>query len=99
MARFLCLWELDRAAIPRNPQGWIQWEDLVKEVSDETEKGFIKDWGQFVGELNGYAIFEGSEHDVTRFAQRLITLVSLKIRPIASLDEVGELIRALTGSD
>ena len=98
MGRYLCLWEIHPSAIPTSGEGWAQWEDLLGWLKGEMERGFFKDWGQFIGVLNGYAVVEGTEMDISRMAQRLITICSFRVHPIASVDQVGEMVRALTGS-
>ena len=99
MGRYLCLWEIHPSAIPTSSEGWSNWEELLSWLKQEMERGLFKDWGQFIGELNGYAIVEGDEWDVSRMAQRLITVCSFKVHPIASVDQVGEMVRALTSPE
>ena len=96
MGRYLCLWEIHHTAIPTSNEGWAQWEDMLGWLKEQMEGGFFKDWGQFIGELRGYAVIEGSEMDVSRMAQRLIGVCSFHIHPIASVDQVGEMVRGLT---
>jgi hypothetical protein len=98
MGRYLCLWEIHRAAIPTTGEEWTEWERLLGWVNDEMQTGFLKDWGQFIGELNGYTVVEGTDADVSRMAQQLISVCSFKIHPIASVGQVAEMVRAITGS-
>ena len=99
MGRYLCLWEIHHTAIPTSTEGWAHWEDLLGWLREQMEAGFFKDWGQFIGELRGYAVVEGSELDITHLAQRLVTICAFRFHPIASVDQVGDMVRALTRSD
>jgi len=39
---------------------------LMAVVRQDFEKGVLKDWGCFLAESNGYAVWEGSEIDVMK---------------------------------
>ena len=97
MGRYLSLWEIDQTKVPVSPQergaGWGALMDMVKE---DLKKGILKDWGAFVGELNGYSIVEGNEVEVGNMMQRYVPWVIFKVHPIASVNQVDEIIRALT---
>jgi hypothetical protein len=95
MGLYHCLWHIHHTAVPINDDGWARWQDLLGWVREQMQNGFVKDWGEFVGELNGYAVVEGSEFDLASMAQRFITVCSFEMHPIASVDTVGEMIRAI----
>ena len=95
MGRYHCMWHIHHTAIPNSDEGWDQWQKLLGWVKEEMQNGFIKDWGEFVGELNGYAVVEGSEFELTAMVQRFVAVCSFEVHPIASIDTVGEMIRAL----
>ena len=99
MGRYLCLWDIHRSAIPTSTEEWTGWERLLSWVGDNMKTGFLKDWGEFIGELRGYAVVEGTEADVSLMAQQLIAVCSFQVHPIASVDQVGEMVRAITGSN
>ena len=67
--------------------------DMIKE---DIKKGKTKDWGAFVGELNGYAVFEGTEVEIGNLIQQYVPWVIFKTRAIASVNQVDEIVRALT---
>ena len=96
MGKFLLLWELDRTKIPVSPQErGVGWGALIDMVKQDIEKGTLKDWGAFVGELNGYVIAEGTEVEIGNMVQRYVPYVFFKTYPIASVDQLGEIVQGL----
>jgi hypothetical protein len=97
MGKYLMLWAVDPTKVPVNPQergsGWGAMLDMIKQ---EMQKGITKDWGSFVGELNGYAVVEGSEVEIGNMVQRYVPFVHFKVHPIASISQVDEVIKALS---
>jgi len=97
MGRYLVLWEVDRARVPISPQergaGWGALIDMVKE---QIKKGMTKDWGAFVGEINGYAVMEGTEVEIGNALQQYVPWVHFKLHAIASVKQVDEIVKALT---
>ncbi len=97
MGKYLLLWEIDRTRIPVSPkERGTGWNALMEIVKQDIKKGLIKDWGSFVGELNGYAVEEGSELEVLKGVQQFSPFVHFKVHPIASVSQVEEMIKALT---
>ena len=98
MGRYLSLWEIDESKIPVDPKerggGWSLFMAMVKE---SLEKGVTKDWGAFVGETSGYSILEGTEVEVGSYLQKFVPFVSFKLFPIASVSQVEEVIKSLSG--
>ena len=64
-------------------------------VKQDIEKGLVKDWGAFVGELRGYNVFEGTELELMNTIQKFIPFVTFKVHPIASVSQADEMIKAL----
>jgi len=97
MGKYLVLWEVDRDRVPVSPQergaGWGALIDMVKE---QMKKGITKDWGAFVGEINGYAVMEGTEVEIGNALQDYVPWVHFKLHAIASVKQVDEIIKALT---
>ena len=97
MGKYLLLWEVDPTRIPISPQergtGYGALIDMVKQ---DIQKGLTKDWGAFVGEINGYAVAEGTEVEIGNMVQRYIPFVHFKVHPIASISQVDEVIKALS---
>jgi len=97
MGKFLLLWELDRTRVPVSPQErGVGWGALIDMVKQDIEKGTLKDWGAFVGELNGYVIAEGTEVEIGNMVQRYAPYVFFKTYPIASVNQLGEIVQALS---
>ncbi len=97
MGKYLLLWEIDRTRLPVDPkERGIGWTFLMEMVKQDIKKGLIKDWGAFVGELNGYVVEEGSELDVMKAVQQFSPFVHFKVHPIASVTQVDEMITAMT---
>jgi len=97
MGKYLVLWEVDRDRVPVSPQergaGWGALIDMVKE---QLKKGISKDWGAFVGEINGYAVMEGTEVEIGNALQEYVPWVHFKLHAVASVDQVDKIIKALT---
>jgi hypothetical protein len=96
MGKYLLLWEVDQARAPVSPQergaGWGALIDMVKE---DLRKGIIKDWGAFVGEINGYAVAEGTELEIGNMTERYVPWVIFRTHAIASVNQVDEITKAL----
>jgi hypothetical protein len=98
MGKYLVLWEVDQTKVPIAPQErGAGWSALMSMVKQDIEKGISKDWGAFVGELNGYAIAEGTELEVMNMLQQYVPFVLFEVHPIASVSQVEEMIKGLTG--
>ena len=97
MGRYLALWEVDRNKIPidRKERG-TGWAFLMSMVRKDIDKGITKDWGAFIGESNGFAVFEGTELAVMNALQQYVPFVTFKTYPVASENQVNEMIKALT---
>ena len=98
MGRYLSLWEIDESKIPVDPKERAGgWSLLMAMVKESLEKGITKDWGAFVGETSGYSIVEGTEVEVSSYLQKFVPFVSFKLFPIASVNQVEEMIKMLSG--
>ena len=97
MGKYLALWEIDKTRIPVDPkERGAGWSALIALAKKNLEIGLTKDWGAFVGETSGYAIYEGTELEVIKSIQQYIPFASFKVHPIASLDQVSEMIESLS---
>ncbi|MCK4697656.1 MAG: hypothetical protein KAT53_05050, partial [Dehalococcoidia bacterium] len=67
--------------------------DMVKQ---DIQKGLTKDWGAFVGEINGYVVAEGTEVEIANLTQKYVPFVNFEVHPIASISQVEEVVKALT---
>jgi len=71
MGKYLVLWEVDQNRVPISPQErGAGWGALIDMVRGDLKKGMLKDWGAFVGEINGYAVYEGTEVEIGNALQQ-----------------------------
>ena len=98
MGKYLILWEVDQTKIPIDPkERAAAWGLLMALIRQDFEKGLTKEWGAFVGETNGYAINEGTELEVMLGLAQYVPFCSFKVHPVATENQVNEMIKALTG--
>ena len=98
MGTYLALWEIDRSKIPIDPkERGTGWSLLMAVVRQHIEKGLITGWGGFVGETSGYAVFEGTEVEVMNAMQQYVPYCAFKVHPVASENQVNEMVKALSG--
>jgi len=98
MGKYLMLWEMDNARTPVDPKergGGFQL--LTAMVKQDLQKGIMKDWGAFVGEMSGYAVAEGTEVEIGNTIQRYIPFVTFKTHAVAPVSQVDEIVKALLG--
>jgi hypothetical protein len=98
MGKYLVLWEIDQSRVPvsakeRGPA----WSVLLEMVKRDIKAGIVKDWGAFVGEINGYSIGEGTEVEIGNMLMQYAPYVSFKTHPIASVAQVGDIIKKMSG--
>ena len=99
MAKFLLLWELDRARIPVDPKERLAGRTmLLNMVKDDIESGKLTDWGAFSGELAGYAIMEGTDQDVVIGTGKYDPYIKFKTHSVLSVNQALESVKALSQS-
>ena len=97
MGKYLALWKIDQTRIPVDPkERGAGWSALMALVKKNLEIGLTKDWGAFVGETSGYAIYEGTELEVMNNIQQYIPFAFFQVHPIASVDQVSKMIKSLS---
>ena len=98
MAKYLIIWEVDQTKIPIDPkERGDGWSLLMAMVRQDFEKGIAKDWGAFVGQTNGYSVFEGTEVEVMKALQQYVPFCIFKVHPVATESQANEMIAALSG--
>ena len=96
MARYLLLWEVAEDKVPIDPkERGAAWGMLVSLVEQDFKKGSLKDWGSFVGELNGYAVAEGTEVEIGTMVQQYIPFVLFTTHSVGSLSDMKAVVTAL----
>jgi hypothetical protein len=73
------------------------WGLLLDMVKKDMQAGRSKDWGSFVGELKGYSVAEGTEVEIANMLMQYTPYVSFKTHPIASVAQVGDIIKKMSG--
>ena len=98
MGKYLVLWEVDRSRVPVDAkEKGAGWGALMEMVKQDIKAGLTKDWGAFVGEINGYSIAEGTEVEIGNMLMQYAPYVSFKTHPIASVTQVGDIIKKMSG--
>ena len=98
MGRYLLYWKLNQNLVPADPKERAQgWGMLMEMVKQDVAKGLTKDWGAFPGENRGYSILEGNPLDVMKMTQQYAPYVGFEVHPVASMDEITELLRHMSG--
>jgi hypothetical protein len=96
MGKYLVTWEIDTSKVPiSREERAAAWGPMVAMVKQGIEDGRIKEWGAFVGEMAGYSIAEGTEVEIGVFNQQWVPFVNFKVHPVATIDEMEEIISQL----
>lgn len=97
MGRYLVLWKMDKSRLPVNPRERASgFNALISIVKQSMEMANVRDWGAFAGEGRGYVIIEGTELELELQLQQYVPLVDFKIHPLLSLNQVEEMIAAMS---
>ena len=98
MGKQLVLWEVDRSRVPVDAKERdAAWGLMMEMVKKDIQAGISKDWGSFVGAINGYTITEGTEVEIGNMLMQYTPYVSFKTHPIASVAQVGDIIKKMSG--
>ena len=98
MAKYLMLWNLNRALMPVDPkERGAGWGMLMEVVKDDMAKGVIKDWGVFTSQGAGYCLMEGTNVEIMKSTEQYDPYVFFEPHPIATYDETLEMVKHLAG--
>ncbi len=98
MAKYLILWQVDQTRVPADPkERGALWSGMADMVKQNIKEGVTLDWGCFVGETNGYAVAYQTDLELSANLQRYYPFVTFKVYPVMSVEQAGELAKALTG--
>jgi hypothetical protein len=96
MGRYMVLWEIDPSRIPVDvKERGVAWNLMLELVKQDVKSGRTKDWGAFVGEINGYTVVEGTEVEVGAQLMQYTPYVQFKVYPISTVAQVGEIIKKM----
>lgn len=99
MPRYLVLWKSVNARVPENPEARLkQFTTLTQMIHEDVTSGRVKDWGIFAEGGGGYAIFEGSELDLSLETAKYVPYVELEARTVLSTDQQREVLGKLAAS-
>lgn len=88
MAKYLLLWEIDRARTPEDRETRkSQWRTLQDMVVKQLEGGDLKDWGLFLGEMKGYCVIEGTDADVLKVTIGYSPYVIFEVKQVQSIQQ------------
>jgi len=97
MAKFLVMWEINLSLSPTDPkERGDGWNLLMDMIDQDINRGLIKDWGAIPGEVEGYFIAECSEVELGVMTQQYFPYCIFKVSPIATLDQVREVVGSLS---
>lgn len=98
MGKYLLLWSLNKNLVPVDAKERASgWGMLLEMVKQDLNKGLAKDWGAFPGENRGYVIAEGDTLEIMKMTQQFAPYVNFKIHPVASTNEIAELLVHMSG--
>ena len=90
------LWEIDTSRTKKDKkekkEQYIGFGDIVDQ---QIKQGIFKDWGVCVGELSGYAIFEGSVEDLHSFTFQWAPYTSFECREVLTIDQANKITAGL----
>ena len=96
MGKYLVRWEIDTSRLPVSRKERVAgWKALVNFVKEDIKDGLTLDWGAFVGELRGFAIFEGDEVEINVRLQKYSPFVTFKLRAITSVEQTEQLLEEM----
>jgi len=96
MPKYLAMWEVDPTRIPVNMAERSEgWTALLNMVEQDMKKGLIKDWGGFVGTVDGYCVFEGDDSQIHAAVNQWVPFVSFKLYPLIAHDKVVNVVKSL----
>lgn len=98
MGRYLVLWEVDQSRVPIDAKergGALNL--LMAMVRQDREAGMMKDFGAFVGEINGFALWEGTEVAVGSALMKYVPYVSFKVHPLTTESQSNEIVKSVSG--
>ena len=96
MPRYLMTWELDTTKVPINPkERATAMLPMIQMVKQDMQSGLIKEWGCYIGETKGFGLFEGSEEEANRMAQKYIPIVHFTTHPLVTIDMMEKLFKEM----
>ena len=97
MAKYLILWEVDLTRTPENPtERKTQWSGMIGMVKADLKAGKpVKDFGEFLGQDNGYFIAEGTQQEIHDYTHKWVPFIKFQVRAVADADMVEKAIQTV----
>ncbi|MGV7223576.1 MAG: DUF3303 domain-containing protein [Nitrospinales bacterium] len=96
MGKYILHWEVDTAKTPEDTkERQEQWSLFQQTVAQQMESNEIKEWGEYVGEVNGYSIMEGSEVDIQKLVALWVPFVKFNVKPVMTIEQAMEATKAM----
>jgi hypothetical protein len=88
MAKYLVTWKAVNARQPENQEARIKQAMAHTELVREALKsGALKEWGCSPDGQKGYAVFEGSEDDMSLMSTMYVPFYEFDVYPILTVDQ------------
>lgn len=96
MGKYLVTWEIDTTKLPTNKKDIAMgWAVLVNAVKEDLKKGLMTDWGGFVGETKGYALFDCPHLEMTKTLLQYAPFVIFTVKEVGTADDAAEVIKSM----
>jgi hypothetical protein len=96
MGKYILHWEIDSMKTPEDPkERQEQWSFFQATIVQHMKENDIKEWGEYVGEANGYAIIEGTEVEVQKLVSLWVPFVKFNVKAVMSIEQVMEATKAM----
>ena len=96
MGKYILHWEVEASKTPEDPkQRQEQWTLFQETVVQQMKNNEIQEWGEYVGEINGYAIMEGSEVDIQKLVALWVPFVKFNVKPVMNIEQAMEATKAM----
>jgi len=95
MTRYFVYWKSVNSRIPEDRDAKIKQSiGFLQIIKEALKSGPIKEFGVRPDDVEGYAIFEGSEIDMARMATMFVPNFEYEVYPILSADEMMEVLKS-----
>jgi hypothetical protein len=91
MTKFFMKWWVDRAKIPDTPQENVKLRlKMLEAVKAELSAGMFTEWGHLSDGMEGYAITEASEEDLSATMLKYTPVIAYTLVPVLNADQSME---------
>ncbi len=87
MPRFIIYWKADNSRIPEDPKTRMDLFNALLQVTKKAMGEGLKDWGIHAEGGAGYAVFEGSEQELSLLMGAFIPTIIFDVHVVLNVDE------------